>query len=711
MYTLLGIDTVIRIALAMTLLFIVVPALAWRKPAAFSRLEWFWWNLGVGIVVLTLAGQLFTLFNIAGSLTYIALLASIVIFCRARRARVGPLQWIAYSYRAIVLFALNVLDGRITIRRHVARFRRERYARLATALRANASAIAIWSTIVLVAAAFRLYRPFTTANLGFSDTYVHLYLMRLLDAGRQVDPAWGPYPRGMHFLLLAIKRLTNADDILLLNFFGAFAGVLMTLSAAYAAKRITRSNIAALVAGLLFATMTGGAHQYFLLGGSALDRASLQLPYAQLESSGEFDVLLTAFERQTSTLPQELAIALLFPAVIFFIDAVSFRAQRETSDDAGDSSHVCHSEPAERRKARSAVRNPPLKQQDAPDAGDSSPSARLGMTRLAGFIGCGAAIAAIHSGVVLPLVLVCVLATIPIAIKRPRALIDAAMLGASAIALGSTWMLGFLFYRPSTHVDSTALYYFPFLRPQGEAHASMMLTPFLIAMLAVALFVAWRHRAEAMWLALAVIVFIVIHASSALGIPEVVEATRNASWLALSIAVLIGVAAVSIRALPAIVLAAWLITIPNLNGAFMRGKLLDYSGYGATTYAVLRMSSQLEPFTWTLVSYGQEYPMVIGRGFHLAGADFLERFDPADAPLRIPTPFIFIAVEKKPHRFQINNWAARFDRSTIEERLQTWCSVYRMTHHDMRVWLDDENVRVYAIERRPAVAALGGGGS
>src|SRR5258708_8572531 len=152
----------------------------------------------------------------------------------------------------------------------------------------------------------------------------------------------------------------------------------------------------------------------------------------------------------------------------------------------------------------------------------------------------------------------------------------------------------------------------------------------------------------------------------------------------MSVAALIGVAVVALRdaiaghalqalarAIPATAMAAWLITIPNLAGAYMRGKLLDYSGYGATTYAVLKMSSQLQPFTWTLVSYGQEYPMVLGRGFHLSGADFLEHYDPAETPLRIPTPYVFIAVEKKPHRFQINNSAARFDREATETRLRT----------------------------------------
>ncbi|HYK02094.1 MAG TPA: hypothetical protein VE974_10080 [Thermoanaerobaculia bacterium] len=678
MYWLYGIDAVLRITAALLLLFVGIPALAWPRPASFTRLDWFFWNLGIGITLLTLAGQLFTLFNIAGTVTYLLLFATIVVLCRARRAGLPPLRWLRDAYRDVVLYGLRILDrGKAAILPARRRAKPD--------LARHRGPVLAWSAIVLAAAATRFYRPFATANLGFSDTYVHLYLMRLLDQGRQVDPAWGPYPRGMHFLLLPIERLTNVDAILLMNFFGAFSGVLLTLSAAYAAQRITRSTAAALVAGLLFATMIGGASQYFALGGSvsgpsAADaRERLSRSYAGMSDSGEFDVLLTAFQRQTSTLPQELAIVLLLPAALFLVDWL-------------------------RRRDR---------------------------WRLAGFIGCTAAICAIHSGVAVPLVALCAAAALAALVCRTATFRDVARgagAGAIGVALGSTWMLGFLRYRSiagtdgvsvGRNVGGTALYYFPFLRSfagdaSGEATAYMMLTPFLIAVVVIALIVAiaaFRLREPAaLWISLGTIFFVVTHAASVIGIPEIVEVRRNVTWLALTIAVLLGVAITALAArlprrayvvAPALAIVLWLSTTPNLFSQPMRARLLDYSGYGATTYAVLQISQRHEPFTWTLVSYGQEYPMVLGRGFHLNGVDFLEEFDPAESPLRIPTPHVFIAVEKTPHRFQINNWATRFERATVEERLQTWCMVYGLTHRDIRVFLDDENVRIYEI-RRPA---------
>jgi hypothetical protein len=684
MYTLMAIDTVLRIAAALVLMFIVVPALAWPRPASFSRAEWFWWNLGSGIAILTLAGQLFTLLNIAGWLSYLVLFAAIIVFGRARRAGVPPLRWLADSYRASLLVALQMLDGRSGLRQRIAASMRERRQRIAATLAEHRGAFLALTITGVVAAIVRFYRPFATANLGFPDTYGHLYLMHLLDEGRQVDPAWGPYPLGMHFVLLAIERLTNVDPILLMNFFGAFAGMLIALSVADTARRAARSNTAAIVAGILFATMIGGARQYFAFGGSVAAHSTteasalLDHTYGELDrSAGEFDVLLTTFQRQTTTLPQELAIALLFPAVLFFIDWL--RAERDTR------------------------------------------------WRLAGFIACTAAIASVHSGVVVPLVALCAAAAVATLITRYanlRNVARGALAGAAGVLIGSTWLVGFLRYRevagrssiaPGSQAGNTAQYYFPFLRnaAAGDEKAYMMITPFVIVALVLALLLAvlaFRSREpQTITLVFGAMFFIGMHAAPTLGLPELLEVRRNATWLAMTVAVTLGIAIAAIAAraprrfaiaLPGLAIVLWCATIPNIAGATMRARLLDYSGYGTTTYAVLRISQRLEPFTWTLISYGQEYPMVLGRGFHLPAADFVDRYDPTETKLRIPTPNVFIAVEKTPHRFQIDNWSRRFDRGAVEERLQTWCTVYSLTHRDMRVWLEDENVRIYEIAAR-----------
>ena len=666
MYALYGIDAVLRITIALVLLFIVVPRLARRRPAELDRMEWFWWCFACGVTLLTLAGQLFTLLNIYSTITLLLAIAALILVVRSRVKHRPATALLHDLYRNVILFALNVLEGRVNVRRRLRRALRRSRSRVRFSW-----IVAAWVALIAVAGALRLYRPFATANLGFSDTYVHLYLIRLLEQGHQIDPAWGPYPRGMHFLLMAIRELTNIDPILLMNFFGAITGVLMTLAVADAARRLSRSFVAGLIAGLLFATMIGGASQYFLLGGSVASdnveeaRSFGEMSYDELpETSAEFDVLLTVFQRQTATLPQELAIVFLFPAVMFLYFGTS-------------------------------------------------------RWHAAGFVFCTSAIAAVHPGVAVPLVLLC---GVTVLVRRInwREIGTVMLLGAIGIVIGSTWMLGFIAYphvgareAGASSAGSAAAYYFPFLR-EGETARIVTwvtITPFLIACLVIAVALLFRKH---YWIAAATFVFVITHVASRYGLPEIIEVRRNTSWLAMTLAILLGIALVELsrmryaRAVAGALLLLWLWRVPGVEA---HDKLINYSGYGATAQAVLQIQRKLEPFTWTLVTYGQEFPMVLGRGFHLAAAEFLDQYDPAARQLPIPTRYVFIAVEKTPHRFQINTWATRFSRADLEQRLQTWCFLYQLNHRNMRVFMDDEHVRVYVIERTQAetnkLAAVG----
>ena len=683
MYALLSIDSVLRIALAMTLLFVVVPRLAWPRTPAANHLERFWWDFGVGLTLLTIAGQLLTLMKLYALPTLLLLCAAIVLFGRAAYLHRRPLELLGAAQKWTVMATINVLERRVDVRRRL----RRAWRRLRARTRPTPLALA-WIALTLVAAAFRLYRPFASANLGYSDSYVHLYLLELLEQGRQVDPAWGPYPRGMHFLLLAIQRLTNIDEVLLVNFFGAFVGILTTLAVAYTARRLARSNVAGLLAGFVYATMEGGARQYFVIGGSfeTLDRTWARLmthtPYAQVPAgAGEFDVLLTAFQRQSSTLSQELAIALLFPAAMFLLDAFQVTGNRPQATGAV----LATSSPVPRSLFPAPF-------------------------RWAGFIAATAAIAATHSGVLVPLVLLCGI----IAIFFPRQIPRGALAGLAGILLGSTWILGFIAYPyvgTNTRPGGTALFYFPFLRhfadaaggtSQQEIEAYNAFTPLLAIFAIVAVLLIVRRRHGEVIAGVSFLVFLLVHLSWRLGLPQIIESRRNAEWLLMSMAILLGIVVAAFRwrlAAAAIVAAAWLFTIPNPNTL----NILNYSGYGTASLAVVEIAHKYEPFTWTLVSYGQEYPMVLGRGFHVPAADFLERYDPAAPELRIPTRHVFVMVERNPHRFEIHDWRARFGRANVEERLLTWCQLYRATHGDVRVFLDDGNVAVYQIDHTPPI--------
>jgi hypothetical protein len=700
MYWLMSIDALVRITVAMAMLFVAVPALARPARPGTTALERFFWNFGVGIALLTLTGELLALANLFSLVTLLAVMALVVLTGRAMQRGVGPLALLKQASETSFVAVLNTFDKRVSVPRRLRRIRRRLLARgraTSDAPEARTNILA-WSVLTTVAAAFRLYRPLASANLGFSDTYVHLYLLKLLEDGRQVDPDWGPYPRGLQFLLLAIQKLTNVDEILLMNFFGAVVGVLMTLAVAWAARRLSGSTAAAFVAGLLFATLVGGPGQYFILGGafSTADphvaATMQQMSYEELAATrGQFDMALTDFQRQTSTLSQELAIALLFPTALFLLAFLRTRDRWQ----------------------------------------------------LAGFLGGTMAIAAVHSGVVIPLVLLSALAAATVAMERrldARAFRTAAGLGLAAVIAGSLWMLAFIAYpyaggkshaSMGTSVTTAVLYYFPFLRPFAggvqpvakDAGVFVTVTPFLVTCAILA--VVWltvsllRRREESgrFWIATAFLLFLLIHFSSRLGIPQLLEPVRNSQWLLMALAVVLGVMASDLSGLltrwrplrqttaASIVIAPllllWATRVPRLGNPLIHDQIVDYSGYGGTALAVLKIGHEYEPYTWTLVSYGQEFPMVLREGFHIPAATFLDQYDPSSATVPIPTPQIFVIVEKTPHPFQIDNWARAFSRTTLEQRLQTWVHVYQSSHRNLSVFFEDEHVRVYQIRRSP----------
>ena len=693
MYALMIIDAVLRVVTALVLLFIAVPALAYRRPESLDRMQWFWWCLGFGVSALTWGGQLLSLVRSFSAAPLVLVILLFVLFMRARSRGESVRTLVARMARMTMLFTLNLVDGRISITRRMRRSLRRTRARFATAAHPRTRWIVAGSIGVAALAGFyRLLRPFSTANLGSSDAYPHLYLVQLLKQGIQIDPAYGPYPRGMHFLLLAIHELTNVDLSLLINCFGSLAGVLLTISVADAARRLTGGWRGALLAGALFAVAVGGPGQYFLLGGvfqvtdGMAARGLLAEKYEVLaERGGEFDILLTSFQRQTVTLPQELALVFLFPAALFLLEW--FRTK--------------------------------------------------GKWQLAGFAGCSAAVACIHSGVVVPLAIVCGVSVLAAASEghlRWPVFRRAVLLGLGAIVAGSSWTLGFFhsgfdrFRVAGGFLDGIAAY-FPFVSGVARDRAEdvpvyVSLTPFLtgtilvaVAMLVRAAFVRPELRGALVWPAAATLTFSYIHVASMLGLPQIVPLSRNTSWFVMSMAVLVTKTLVELAevardkggrartryafpAVAAILVAVWVVRAPDVAARQSRRSYYVFqTGYGAVAFATLRIEKEFQPFTWTLVTYGQEFPMVLGKGFHIAAAEFLNRFDPRMSPLGVPTRYVFVAVEKTPHPFEINDWAVQYSRAELEKRLQTWCYVYQSTHDNIRLYLEDENVRVYVIEQ------------
>src|SRR5688500_17694981 len=84
MYWLMSIDAIVRIGLGIVILFVAVPALVQRPRPEVTVMERFFWNFGVGIILITLVGQLLTLLNLF-SLAILTL--AILVLILAGRAR------------------------------------------------------------------------------------------------------------------------------------------------------------------------------------------------------------------------------------------------------------------------------------------------------------------------------------------------------------------------------------------------------------------------------------------------------------------------------------------------------------------------------------------------------------------------------------------------------------------------------------------------
>ena len=94
MYWLMSINALVRIALGMALLFVVIPRLALPQRRSATTIERFFWNFGVGTILITLVGQILSLANLFSPATL--LLAACFLILTARSAVRGS----AYRRRA-----------------------------------------------------------------------------------------------------------------------------------------------------------------------------------------------------------------------------------------------------------------------------------------------------------------------------------------------------------------------------------------------------------------------------------------------------------------------------------------------------------------------------------------------------------------------------------------------------------------------------------
>lgn len=133
---------------------------------------------------------------------------------------------------------------------------RPQAARSSQSRRVSAYAIAgalVLLAVLGVATWMRLASPLQHASIPFSDSDVVIYWVQAVE--QQVLFPNGIYPEGFHIFMADLIRLTVANPIVTVKFFGPIAGIAMVASVGFTAYRLSGRVAAAVVAVLLYGTL------------------------------------------------------------------------------------------------------------------------------------------------------------------------------------------------------------------------------------------------------------------------------------------------------------------------------------------------------------------------------------------------------------------------------------------------------------------------
>jgi hypothetical protein len=146
-----------------------------------------------------------------------------------------------------------------------------------------------------------------------------------------------------------------------------------------------------------------------------------------------------------------------------------------------------------------------------------------------------------------------------------------------------------------------------------------------------------------------------------------------------------------------------------LSAVFLTPRWIDDENYWRqarrmelveSPYFIYKIEDAFQPFTYTVVSYVENFPQVYSLGYHINTHDLIASFSPLDRVLKIPTDYIFIFVENSPVTYQgIGQFWYRW-RGDIMLKLKDWVAIYGENHRNIRLWEETENLQVYLIDNR-----------
>jgi hypothetical protein len=117
-----------------------------------------------------------------------------------------------------------------------------------------------------------------------------------------------------------------------------------------------------------------------------------------------------------------------------------------------------------------------------------------------------------------------------------------------------------------------------------------------------------------------------------------------------------------------------------------------------SSYYVYKIEDTFQPFSYTVVSYLEGFPLLVSHGYHMNTQDLLTTCSPLKNRLDIPSELVFIFVENAPVRYQGSGEYWFRWRADVMLKLKDWIVLYGARHRNLRLWRQSKNLQIYLID-------------
>lgn len=143
-----------------------------------------------------------------------------------------------------------------------------------------------------------------------------------------------------------------------------------------------------------------------------------------------------------------------------------------------------------------------------------------------------------------------------------------------------------------------------------------------------------------------------------------------------------------------------ILAIPKWMGSQRDIQLLNFNEWTSIPESIVKIDKINQKFTWTFISYVQDYPKMKDKSYHINTEDFLFKYSPISKFLEIPTKKVFIVVEDFSNPYMgLNEWFYRW-KYLIENDLKSWIANYTLAHDNIKIFYRTKLITVYEIDNQ-----------